>query len=125
MSQKLPTPSAIPLAPFREALRLYPSLVEKVYRSKLKNDNKKVTEALKRDRWRFDELPTAVAAAAAAEPVSSGTGGVGEVASASKKDKSKTKQVKTKRNGSSGTQGGGGGGGLTKDDVERLVQWKM
>ncbi|KIW85908.1 hypothetical protein Z517_01301 [Fonsecaea pedrosoi CBS 271.37] len=125
MSQMLPTPSAIPLAAFREALRLYPSLVEKVYRSKLKNDNKKVTEALKRDRWRFHDLPAAVAAAAAAEPVSGGADVDGEVASASKKDKSKTKQAKTKKNGSSGTQGGGGGGGLTKDDVERLVQWKI
>ncbi|OAL32823.1 hypothetical protein AYO20_07780 [Fonsecaea nubica] len=114
----LPPPGTISLAAFREALGLYPSLVEKVYRSKLKNDDKKVTEALKRDRWRFEELPAAVAAAAASE----GAGGAGP-APASKTDKSKTKQ--TKKNGSSGAQGSGGGGGLTKDDVERLVQWKM
>ena len=57
----LPPPSTIGISTFQEALSLYPSLVERVYRSKLK-DSKKVADALLRDRWRFDELPSSLKA---------------------------------------------------------------
>ncbi|KEF56212.1 uncharacterized protein A1O9_07793 [Exophiala aquamarina CBS 119918] len=56
----LPLPSSTTLSAFKVALELYPSIAEKVYRSKLK-DSKKINEALERDRWRFEELPLSVA----------------------------------------------------------------
>ncbi|OQV01404.1 hypothetical protein CLAIMM_06771 [Cladophialophora immunda] len=108
-SPSLPPPTAISPTAFHEALQLYPSLVEKVYRSKLKNDDKKVADALKRDRWRFEELPAAVAA---------GVGSATAAAQASKKDSTKKKK-------NSPDAQDGGGGGLAKDAVERLVQWKI
>ena len=87
-----PTPPSlvdITHSTFTTALNLYPSLVEKVYSSKLKGNVKKVAEALERDRWRFEELPSSVA-----------------------------RQRK-------GDGEGGGLKGLNKDEVERLVLWKM
>ncbi|OAP60932.1 ADA HAT complex component 1 [Fonsecaea erecta] len=118
-SLSLPPPSEISPSAFHEALKLYPSLVEKVYRSKLKNDAKKVADAVKRDRWRFEELPAAIAAAA-------GRGATTEVgleiaraaAQASKKDKNKKKQSPPDVQDASSS-------GLTKDAVEKLVQWKI
>ncbi|KIX04645.1 uncharacterized protein Z518_05515 [Rhinocladiella mackenziei CBS 650.93] len=76
---------------------MYPSLVEKVYRSKIK-DPKKVKDALQRDQWRFDELPTAVAEMKSR--------GIIEA-------KGSKSNVDVK------------GGGLTKEAIERLVQWKI
>jgi hypothetical protein len=93
------TPSTISSATFQQALSLYPSLVEKVYKSKIK-DPKRVRDALSRDKWRFDELPSELAR------LKAGEGGVDE-AKASK------------------TNSDLQGGGLTKEAVERLVQWKM
>ncbi|EXJ71657.1 uncharacterized protein A1O5_05465 [Cladophialophora psammophila CBS 110553] len=114
-------PSAISPSAFHQALKLYPSLVEKVYRSKLKNDPKKVADALERDLWRFEVLPAAVAAATAADAASStGVGRAQVTTQASKKDESKKK-----RSLPDALDGSSVGGGLTKDAVERLVQWKM
>ncbi|KAJ9607907.1 hypothetical protein H2200_007986 [Cladophialophora chaetospira] len=87
MSSNPPSSTTITRSTFDQALKLYPSLVEKVYASKLRNDAKKVTEALKRDRWRFEELPSLIA----------------------------------ERRG----KGKGDGEGLSKDEVERLVLWKI
>lgn len=92
-----PPPQSFPTAAFNVALELYPSLVEKVYTSKLKND-KKVSDALERDKWRFEELPAAVAQA-----IGSGQKGA--------------------RQGKAGNDVKDGG--LTRGAVERLVQWKM
>lgn len=55
----LPSPTSIGPIGFAAALELYPSLVEKVYKSKLK-DAKKFNEALERDKWRFEELPLSI-----------------------------------------------------------------
>jgi hypothetical protein len=63
----LPSPSSLTLTSFKVALDLYPSIVEKVYKSKLK-DAKKIDEALKRDRWRFEELPASIAAIKKGKP---------------------------------------------------------
>ena len=73
---------------------MYPSLVEKAYKSKLK-DPKKVVDALLRDRWRFDELPSSIS----------------EMKEGGEDHGRKNVNVKK--------------GGLTKETVERLVQWKM
>ncbi len=78
-----PSPEATTHATFEKALKLYPWIVEKVYASKLKNDTKKVADALQRDTWRFENLPLYVALRATE------------------------------------------GRGLTKDEVEKLVIWKM
>ena len=89
-----PSPSSIGLSTFQQALTLYPALVEQAYKSKLK-DSKKVADALLRDRWRFDELPSSISGmkARGGDP--------------------KDKNVDLRE------------GGLTKEAVERLVQWKM
>lgn len=87
----IPSPSAVSLSTFKHALDLYPSLIEKVYKSKLK-DPKKVADALQRDKWRFEELPSMVTGIKISKARQSG-------------------DVKE--------------GGLTKEAVERLVQWKM
>lgn len=92
-----PPPQSLTLAGFKAALELYPSLVEKVYTSKLKDD-KKVSDALRRDKWRFEELPATVAQAI----------GVGQKKATQGKGSGDIKD-----------------GGLTKGAVERLVQWKM
>ncbi|KAK5053972.1 hypothetical protein LTR84_001934 [Exophiala bonariae] len=55
----LPPPTSINSSGFATALELYPSLVENVYKSKLK-DVKKLNEALERDKWRFEELPLSI-----------------------------------------------------------------
>lgn len=89
----LTTPSNISLPGFRTTLELYPLLVEKVYKSKSKDDSK-ATEAIRRDKWRFEELPATLAALKNA-----------------KKTAFKAPDVDD--------------GGLTKDALERLVQWKM
>lgn len=91
----LPPPSTIPISAFNYALSLYPSLVENVYKSKLK-DPKKVSDALKRDKWRFEDLPASLAQTKGVDPTS---------------QPNTTHDLKE--------------GGLTKDAVERLVQWKM
>lgn len=83
----LPSPSSITLSAFKAALELYPSIAEKVYRSKLK-DSKRISEALERDRWRFEELPVSVAAMEKGKPNKAGAH-------------------------------------MSKETVERLVQWKM
>lgn len=88
----LPPPSAIDKFSFKIALELYPSVAEKVYKSKLK-DVKKFGDALERDKWRFEELPLSVAASRAKKPDKAG---------------------KPQPNAS-----------LSKETVERLVQWKM
>jgi hypothetical protein len=84
-------------AAFNVALEQYLSLVEKVYTSKLK-DNKKVSDAFQRDKWRFEELPGTVAQAI----------GIGQKEARQGKASGDVKD-----------------GGLTKEAVERLVQWKM
>ena len=92
-----PPPQSLTTATVKVALELYPSLVEKVYTSKLK-DPKKVADALQRDKWRFEELPATVAQL------------IG----------SRQKEVKPGK-----ASGDVKDGGLTKGAVERLVQWKM
>ncbi|KAI1616643.1 ADA HAT complex component 1 [Exophiala viscosa] len=92
-----PPPQFLSIGGFRVALELYPSLVEKVYTSKLK-DPKKVADALQRDKWRFEELPANVAHM------------IG----------SRQKDVKHEKASSNVKDGG-----LTKNAVERLVQWKI
>ena len=84
-----PSPFVISKSAFQQAVSLYPSLAERVYASKLKKDPKNVTQAIERDHWRFEELPTSV-----------------------KERRERLKEGDT-------------GVGLTKDEVERLVQWKM
>lgn len=88
----IPSPSEISRASFQAALALYPTVVEQLYATKVK-DPKKVAEAVQRDKWRFEDLPSQIAAFQNGQttPV--------------------TKDVT--------------GGGLTKDALERLVQWKM
>jgi hypothetical protein len=88
----IPSPAGLTLSTINSALELYPSLVEKVYKAKLK-DPKKVADALKRDEWRFEDLPSLVAEAR----VWKGSKGSADIKE----------------------------GGLTKEAVERLVQWKM
>jgi hypothetical protein len=91
----VPSASTITSEGFQQALSLYTSLVESVYKSKIK-DSKKVSEALDRDRWRFEELPSTVA------------------------------QMKTNgKSPTSKSNADIHGGGLSKKAVERLVQWKM
>ncbi|KAK4935528.1 hypothetical protein LTR10_023439 [Elasticomyces elasticus] len=92
-----PPPQSFTIDAFKIALELYSSLVEKVYTSKLK-DHKKVTDALQRDKWRFEDLPATVA-----EIIGSGQ-----------------KEAKDGKTG-----GDVKDGGLTKATVERLVQWKI
>ena len=101
----LPPPSILTLTTFRKALELYPPLVEKVYKAKLKNDSKKVSDALERDRWRFEELPHATAERKA------------EFDRGRERDGKETRMLKA--------DASAGATGLTKADVERLVQWKM
>jgi hypothetical protein len=79
--------------------------VEKVYKTKLKNDRNKVAEALKRDIWRFEELPAAV--------------------SQKKADGDQAKVRDGKPNATPKEGAGGVALGLRKEEVERLVQWKM
>ena len=50
------TPATITIAQIKHCLSLYPKVIEKHYKSKIK-DQKKVPEALARDKWRYDELP--------------------------------------------------------------------
>jgi hypothetical protein len=88
----LPPPSSITSSAFKVALELYPSLAEKVYKSKLK-DSRKFKEALERDLWRFEELPASIAAMKKGKPDKAG------------KPKSDAR--------------------MSKETVERLVQWKM
>ena len=49
------TPATITIAQIKHCLSLYPKVIEKHYKSKIK-DHKKVPEALARDKWRYDEL---------------------------------------------------------------------
>lgn len=88
----LPAPSSITPSSFKIILELYPSILGKVYDAKLK-DGKKRSEAIERDKWRFEELPANVAAAR------------------SQKSDKAIRDIK--------------GQGLSKEAVERLVQWKM
>ncbi|KIW18773.1 hypothetical protein PV08_03062 [Exophiala spinifera] len=78
----VPGPSAITSTAVQTALELYPSLVDNVYNSKMK-DPKKVKAALERETWRFEELPQELG------------------------------HQKARK------------GGLSKEQVERLVQWKI
>jgi len=75
-------PNSINTSVIAHCVSLYSSVVDKVYRSKIKDD-KKFKTALDNDRWRFEELPRTVQQRRAA------------------------------------------GKGLSKDELERLVQWKM
>jgi hypothetical protein len=93
----MPSPSTITLETFQIALNCYPSIVEKVYKSKIK-DTKKVSDAIERDRWRFEELPFTVAQLKS-------PGGTNVTTLKGKTD------VRER--------------GLTKEAIERLVQWKM
>ncbi|KIW67225.1 hypothetical protein PV04_06491 [Phialophora macrospora] len=105
MTRSSPPPAVLTPTSFQKALELYPSLVENVYKTKLKNDRNKVADALKRDRWRFEELPAAVSQKKA---------NVGQA---------------TERDGKANGKPKGGAGvaalGLSKEEVERLVQWKI
>ncbi|KAJ9498493.1 hypothetical protein LTR99_003343 [Exophiala xenobiotica] len=94
---EIPPPSTITTETFQIALNCYPSIVEKVYKSKIK-DAKKVSEAIERDRWRFEELPTTVAQVKSpgSTKVTTGKGKI---------------DVRER--------------GLTKEAIERLVQWKI
>ena len=58
----VPSPSSLTPEGFKAALEIYPLVAEKVYQSKIK-DVKKASEALERDKWRYEELPAAVAIA--------------------------------------------------------------
>ncbi|KAL2423395.1 hypothetical protein ABEF95_008062 [Exophiala dermatitidis] len=93
----LSPPSTLSNDAIREALGLYPSLVEKVYRSKLK-DPKKISDAIERDRWRYEGLPGAIALL-----------------------KSETKHEDDVGSSSADVAEGA----LTKEALERLVQWKI
>jgi hypothetical protein len=94
---EIPSPSTITSETFQIVLNCYPSIVEKVYKSKIK-DAKKVSEAIERDRWRFEELPSTVAQLKS--PIGTKvTTGKGKI------------DVRER--------------GLTKEAIERLVQWKM
>ncbi|EXJ85938.1 hypothetical protein A1O1_06307 [Capronia coronata CBS 617.96] len=97
MPSSLPPPAKLTADAVQRALELYPLLVERVYKAKLK-DPKKVADALKRDKWRFGELPAAIAAI--------NSGGSNE-----------TKQSTSHNDIVDGA--------LAKDALERLVQWKM
>ena len=78
------TPHTITIPQIKHCLSLYPKVVEKHYNAKIK-DPKKASEALKRDTWRYEELPASL---------------VGQ----DEKEQ---------------------GIGMTLDQLERLVQWKM
>ncbi|EXJ85026.1 hypothetical protein A1O3_05701 [Capronia epimyces CBS 606.96] len=93
----LPSPASLSADAVQQALNLYPALVEKAYRGKLK-DSKKVADALERDQWRYEDLPAAIA--------SMKPGGENEA----KQPSSHADIVH---------------GALTKNAVERLVQWKI
>lgn len=94
----LPPPATLSTEAVQTSLKLYPLLVEKVYGGKLKNDSKKVADALERDRWRFEKLPAVIAAMKSGEWTEA-------------KQSSSHADVRD--------------GALTKDALERLVQWKM
>ncbi|OCT51651.1 hypothetical protein CLCR_09314 [Cladophialophora carrionii] len=102
----VPDPAALTPSSFQKALALYPSLVENVYRTKLKNDRNKVAAALERDEWRFEQLPAAVS-----------------------QRKANVNQAQNVRDEKATSKPKAGARGtaleLSKDEVERLVQWKM
>ena len=50
------TPLDITVPQVKHCLALYPKVVEKHYASKTK-DPKKVSEAIERDKWRYEDLP--------------------------------------------------------------------
>ena len=56
MSELTITPLTITIPQLQHCLTLYPKIIQKHYASKMK-DSKKVNEAVKRDKWRYDELP--------------------------------------------------------------------
>jgi hypothetical protein len=56
MTSPIITPEAITTAQITNLLSLYPKVIRSHYSSKIK-DPKKAAEALKRDTWRYDELP--------------------------------------------------------------------
>ncbi|EXJ58662.1 hypothetical protein A1O7_06090 [Cladophialophora yegresii CBS 114405] len=113
-----PSPAALTASSFQKALALYPSLVEKVYKTKLKNDGKKVTEALERDRWRFDELPASVAQRKQ-KANGDDNGNVNQANVRIRDGKAATAKSKAAGNANDTALE------LSKDEVERLVQWKM
>ncbi len=56
MSELTITPLTITIPQINYCLSLYPKVIEKHYASKIK-DPKRVSEAIKRDQWRYEELP--------------------------------------------------------------------
>jgi hypothetical protein len=80
-TSQYPPAASITKESFAKILNLYPSLIRRVYASKLKNNEAKVKEAADRDDWRYEELP---------------------------------KVLRERKKGH-----------LTKDEIERLVVWKM
>ncbi|KIV88839.1 hypothetical protein PV10_08477 [Exophiala mesophila] len=88
----IPSTAEISRASFQAVLALYPAFAKQAYGVRLK-DPKKVAEAVQRDKWRFEDLPSQIAAARNGETTLA------------------MKDIKA--------------GGLTKDALERLVQWKI
>ena len=50
------TPRTITIAQINHCVSLYSKVIQKHYASKIK-DPKKVSEAVQRDNWRYEELP--------------------------------------------------------------------
>lgn len=100
MAIKVPTFDSITEAQYATVLAQYQHIVETVYKQKSKlKDPKKLSDALKDDVWRYEELPKLV----------------------------KSRETATAPGMKDGNKKilGCQGGYLEKKDLERLVQWKM